>query len=147
MPITRRSAQDNRARTLFALLAIALLVAACAPAASAPAARVYFQEPAQGTTVSNPVRVRMAVDNFTVEPAGEVKAGAGHLHIIIDADCVPSGHVIPKDDHHVHYGQGQMEAELALPPGAHTLCLQAADGAHIALPAAGMTHKVSIVVR
>ncbi len=40
-----------------------------------------------------------------------------------------------------------MEAELTLPPGQHTLCLQAADGAHVALPGTGMTHQISISVQ
>ncbi|HSN74327.1 MAG TPA: DUF4399 domain-containing protein [Anaerolineae bacterium] len=47
----------------------------------------------------------------------------------------------------MHYGQGQLEAELTLTPGAHTLCLQAADGAHVALPGAGMTQKINITVK
>ena len=35
---------------------------------------------------------------------------------------------------------------VALEPGTHTLCLQAADGAHTALPGEGMTHTISITV-
>jgi hypothetical protein len=56
------------------------------------------------------------------------------------------GEVVIKDETHLHYGQGQLEAELTLTPGQHTLCLQAANGAHIALPGAGMTQKVTITV-
>jgi hypothetical protein len=33
----------------------------------------------------------------------------------------------------MHYGKAQTEAELTLTPGVHTLCLQAADGSHVAL--------------
>lgn len=138
----------NRTRMLLypglALAAVALL-AACAPAA--PAAKVAFVEPRSGAVVSNPLVVKMTAQNFTVEPAGEVKANAGHLHIIVDGECTPAGQVIAKDDTHLHYGQGQLEAELDLAPGQHTLCLQAADGAHVALPGAGMTHKIDITVR
>ena len=60
-------------------LTLSALVAACAPAALV--AKVTFVEPKNGATVSSPVTVKMAAENFTVEPAGEVKAGAGHLHI------------------------------------------------------------------
>lgn len=42
--------------------------------------------------------------------------------------------MIIKDDTHLHYGQGQSEAILTLPSGVHKLCLQAGNGAHIALP-------------
>ena len=47
---------------------------------------------------------------------------------------------------HLHFGDGSIETELALTPGEHTLCLQAADGAHTALPGEGMTHTISITV-
>jgi hypothetical protein len=39
-----------------------------------------------------------------------------------------------------------MEAELALAPGKHTLCLQAADGNHVALDGAGMIHTIALTV-
>ena len=126
-------------------LTLSILVAACAPAA--PAAKVTFIEPKNGAAVSSPVAVKMAAENFTVEPAGEVKAGAGHLHITVDGECTPVGQVVTKDDTHLHYGKGQVEATLDLAAGPHTLCLQAGDGAHIALPGAGMTQKINITVQ
>ncbi len=126
-------------------LTLSALVAACAPAALV--AKVTFVEPKNGATVSSPVTVKMAAENFTVEPAGEVKAGAGHLHITVDGECTPAGQVVTKDDAHLHYGKGQVEATLDLSAGPHTLCLQAGDGAHIALPGAGMTQKINISVK
>jgi hypothetical protein len=66
---------------------------------------------------------------------------------MVDTDCLAAGQVVPKDDTHLHYGKGQLEAELALPPGLHTLCLQAADGAHIALAGEGMTQRITITVK
>ena len=126
-------------------LALSTLVAACATAA--PVAKVTFVDLRNGATVSSPVVVKMAAENFTVEPAGEVKAGAGHLHITVDGECTPAGQVVTKDDAHLHYGKGQVEATLDLSAGPHTLCLQAGDGAHIALPGAGMTQKINITVK
>ncbi len=46
----------------------------------------------------------------------------------------------------LHYGKAQTEAELTLTPGAHTLCLQAADGNHVALEGQGMAHTIGITV-
>ncbi|MEZ4767749.1 MAG: DUF4399 domain-containing protein [Caldilineales bacterium] len=109
----------GRLAVAMSLLAV-LVLAACSSGASS--ASVRFVDPKEGATVSNPVTVKMAADNFTVEPAGEVKAGHGHLH----------------------YGHGQVEATLELAPGSHTLCLQAADGAHVALPGADLTQKINI---
>jgi hypothetical protein len=125
-------------------LFVPLLLAACRGGASEP--RVSFTSPADGATVASPVHVTFAAENFTVEPAGEIKAGAGHLHLMVDTACVPAGQVITKDEQHLHYGQGQLEAELALAPGPHTLCLQAADGAHTALAGSGLTQQITITV-
>jgi len=110
------------------------------------AAQVLFIEPTDGVTVTSPFSVTMGVENLTLAPAGEVKAGEGHLHITIDADCTPAGEVILKDEIHLHYGQGQSEATLNLAPGEHTLCLQAADGAHIALADPRATQVIKVVV-
>jgi hypothetical protein len=41
------------------------------------------------------------------------------------------GMVVPKDETHIHYGQGQTEAEVPLAPGPHALTLQFADGNHV----------------
>jgi hypothetical protein len=104
---------------------------------------VAITEPAADATVTSPVAVKLAAYNFTVEPAGEVHPDAGHLHVMVDVPCVDPGQVIPKDDQHVHLGQGQTEASLPLAPGQHTLCVQAGDGAHTALP---VTRTVTFTV-
>lgn len=131
-----------------AIVLLALVLAGCAPVAApaASAPRVFFTNVEDGASVTSPVKLTMSGEGFTIEPAGAVNAGAGHLHIMVDAPCVEPGLGIPKDDAHLHYGQGQMEAELALAPGRHTLCLQAADGNHIALAGDGMSQIVDIVV-
>lgn len=145
---------------LLALLVSGQALAACVSApASAPAdnaatessaaetPRVFFVEPADGATVTAPVKVVMGAENFVVEAATDVAVeGHGHLHIMVDTDCVDVGQGIPKDDTHLHFGKGQLEAELELAPGEHTLCLQAADGLHVALPGDGMTHTIVLVV-
>jgi hypothetical protein len=134
-------------RWLAVPLTLALVLTACGSAGSGAKARVFFTGPSSGATVSSPVHVTWSAENFTVEPAGEVKAGAGHLHVMVDTDCMPAGQIVPKDDTHVHYGQGQLEADLELAPGPHTLCLQAADGAHTALAGEGMTQVINITVK
>ncbi|MCC7361675.1 MAG: DUF4399 domain-containing protein [Anaerolineales bacterium] len=128
------------------LVPVALLLAACASAAEA-GPRVFFISPADGAEVSSPAHVTLGAENFTIEPAGEVKAGVGHLHIMLDTACVTAGEIIPKDATHLHYGQGQLEADLELAPGPHTLCLQAADGAHTALAGDGLTHLIAVTVK
>jgi len=100
-------------------------------AVKAPAnGKVFFTSPADGATVSSPVSVVMGVEGLAVEPAGELKAGTGHHHIIVDGQGIALGEGVPKDDTHIHFGGGQTETELALSPGKHTLTLQFADGLH-----------------
>ena len=145
--------QTRPVKPLIAVGIIALVLLAAAfifrPArpGTATSGRVTIVEPRDGATVSSPVRVKMAADNFKVEPAGPVAAGRGHLHIMVDTECVPAGQVIPKDDKHLHYGKGQTEAELKLAPGPHRLCLQAANGAHVALGGEGMQQTIAITVK
>lgn len=134
----------------FTALILALAFAACVPPSppvNETGARVFFTNLTDGATVSSPLNVTMSSENFAIQPAGEIVDGTGHLHILIDSDCTPVGEVVIKDETHLHYGQGQLEAELILTPGQHTLCLQAANGAHIALPGAGMTQQVTITVQ
>ena len=130
----------------FVAIALMLMMMIVMAACSGSTERVFFTEPADGATVASPVEFQMGAENFNIEPAGEINEGAGHLHILVDVDCVAAGEVIPSDDNHVHFGKAQTEAELELTPGEHKLCLQAADGSHTALEGEGMTHEITITV-
>jgi hypothetical protein len=133
---------------IVALILFVLTLAACSSSGGISSeGRVFFTNLNDGDTVDSPVTVQWSAENFTIEPAGEVKAGAGHLHIMVDADCVAAGQIVPADDNHLHYGKAQTEATLELTPGEHTLCLQAADGVHTALAGDGVTQVVTITVR
>ncbi len=107
---------------------------------------VRFAEPADGATVSSPFEVTMEATGLVVEPSGEINQGAGHFHILVDAPFVDAGAVIPTDDQHLHYGKGQTTATLELPPGEHTLRLQFADGAHIALEGEAYRDTITVIV-
>jgi Domain of unknown function (DUF4399) len=66
-----------------------------------------------------------------VVPAGVKRDGAGHHHVLVNK-ALPAriGEQIPFDDQHRHFGKGQTEALLDLPPGKHTLRLLFADHEH-----------------
>jgi len=94
-------------------------------------ATVSFKNLKNGQTVASPVKVEMVVTGFHLDTAGPIKSASGHHHLLIDAgDSVMAGVVIPKDSTHLHFGKGQMVAEVPLSPGKHTLTLQFADGIH-----------------
>jgi hypothetical protein len=96
----------------------------------AHAASVSFVEPKDGATVSNPVHVVFGVEGMKIAPAGTMTEGTGHHHLIIDGQPLPKGEVIPLNDKSLHFGKGQTETTLTLPPGDHTLTLDFGDGAH-----------------
>lgn len=116
-------------------------------AEAAPEVRVFFVEPADSSVVPTTFHVVMGVKGLSVAPAGEVKEGSGHLHILVDTTFVPAGQVIPKDEHHLHFGAGALEADLTLPPGPHTLRLQFADGAHVALEGDRYRDEIHVTVQ
>lgn len=109
------------------------------------APRVYFIEPKDGTTVTSPVKVRMGVEGMAVEKAGQLIEGTGHHHLIIDGKPVAAGGVVPADEQHIHFGNGQTETEIELSRGKHTLTLQFADGAHRSY-GAHMTQTITVEV-
>ncbi len=109
--------------------------------------RAFFIEPQDGAQVTSPFTVRMEAVGVTVEPASEgVNEGTGHHHIIIDTDLPPGGQPIPGDDQHRHFGKGQTETTLDLPPGEHTLRLLFAQGNHVPYgPPITDTVKITVV--
>ncbi len=92
--------------------------------------RIYFANLEDGATISSPAFIEFGAEGIQVEPAGEVKEGYGHHHIIINGGVIPMGEAVPADDTHIHYGGGQTGDTLDLPAGTHTLILQFADGIH-----------------
>lgn len=93
-------------------------------------ANVFFANLEDGQTVTSPLEIKFGVNGMEVEPAGELNAGKGHHHIIIDGASLERGIAVPADSVNIHYGQGQTETSLELSPGEHTLTMQFADGYH-----------------
>jgi hypothetical protein len=134
-------------RASLAAVLVLLVTSACGgngdDSGAPDAGAVSITSPEDGATVSSTFPVAMSAESFTVEPAGDVREGAGHFHLMVDADCVAAGDQIPADDVHIHLADGSSETELTLPAGEHTLCLQAGDGQHVALP---LTDTVTIKI-
>jgi hypothetical protein len=99
--------------------------------ASAPNAKVYFVYPNDGDYVSLKPVIRFGLIGMGIAPAGMDKANTGHHHLIVDAPLPPFGEPIPTDFNHLHFGAGQTEAQITLPPGRHTLQLLLGDANHV----------------
>jgi hypothetical protein len=135
-----------------ALLFIACLplVAAAQGAASQtpPKPEIFIREPANGATVPTTFTVVFGLRNYGVAPAGIKLDNTGHFHIIVDAESPAPGVVIPPNDAvNRHYGLGQIEAKLTLPPGRHTLRLVLGDFEHKVISADLVSAPITITVR
>jgi hypothetical protein len=130
-------------RSLIVIAAMAGLgLAACGD--DGPTATLT--SPTDGAPVAGGVALAMTADGVTIEPAGEVRSGYGHFHMIADAGCTAKGTGIAKDADHLHFGEGQTDGVIYLEPGEHQLCLQVGDGAHAALDITD-TVKVDVGVK
>jgi len=122
-------------------------VSAIATAAESPAgARVYFISPQHGDTVRNPVTVRFGLKGMGVAPAGIEMVNTGHHHLIVDAPLPDLAATIPTDEHHLHFGGGQSEAEITLAPGTHTLQLVLGDYLHVPHTPPVVSQQITITV-
>ena len=92
---------------------------------------VFFVEPKDGATVTSPFKVKFGLAGMEVKPAGEQVTGTGHHHLLINHQSIAAGQAVPADDTHIHFGKGQTETEVKLPPGTYKLTMQFADGAHL----------------
>lgn len=99
--------------------------------ASPEGAAVYFIEPSDGASLSNPVTVKFGLRGMGVAPAGTEKSNTGHHHLLIDMALEEYDDPVPSDENHRHFGGGQTETSVELPPGRHTLQLILGDHYHV----------------
>jgi uncharacterized protein DUF4399 len=114
----------------------------------APAdAYVYIGWPTDGQVLhTTHIKVWFGTRNFGVAPAGTMKANTGHHHLLIDTALPPLDQPIPNDKNHRHFGLGQTETVIELPPGTHTLQLLMGDADHIPHDPPLMSKKITIHV-
>jgi uncharacterized protein DUF4399 len=111
-------------------------------------AYVYIGWPLDGATIpSGRTKVWFGTRNFGVAPAGVVKAGTGHHHLLIDTPLPPLDREIPNDPKHLHFGLGQTETVIELPPGTHTLQLLMGDENHVPHDPPVMSKRITVHVR
>jgi hypothetical protein len=138
-------------RAFLAAGVSALLVSGAATAGdrtpSPPGAIVYIVSPADGATVSSPVTVVFGLKGMGVAPAGTEMEKTGHHHLIIDAPLPAMDDPIPADDNHKHFGGGQTETTIELPPGEHTLQLLLGDLNHVPHEPPVVSDRITITVK
>jgi hypothetical protein len=136
-----------------ALLAAAAMTvlpfAAYSQGTPAPAdAFLYIIWPPDGTTVKGAFWCRFGLRNMGVTQAGSNAPNSGHHHLLIDVNDAPDpNEPIPQDKNHLHFGAGQTEARIELPPGKHTLQLVLGDAKHSPFNPSVISKKITITVK
>jgi hypothetical protein len=109
-------------------------------------ASVFFITPADGDTVSSPVRIEFGIDGMIVLPAGTEQAHSGHHHLLVDTALPDLRMPIPADAAHIHFGDASTSTELDLEPGEHTLQLLLGDHLHIPHDPPLVSQQIAITV-
>ena len=110
-------------------------------------AKVYILWPPDGAVIRGGFWVRMGLSGAGIAPAGVQKANTGHHHLLVDVDLPPLDQPIPNDHNHLHFGLGQTETIVELPPGKHTLQLLMGDENHVPHNPPVMSRRITITVR
>ncbi|GAB4196020.1 MAG: DUF4399 domain-containing protein [Wenzhouxiangellaceae bacterium] len=118
------------------MIAIVLLSLCCQALAQEASSRpqnaaLYIISPHSGEVVNSPVRVRFGLSGMGIAPAGIQLADTGHHHLLVDLEELPDlNQPLPATAQIIHFGKGQTETEVDLPPGRHTLRLMLGDYLH-----------------
>lgn len=140
------------------LLATCGLLTACVLAAPAMAdaprtpapegAKVYFIAPQDGATVDKTFTVKFGLKGMGVAPAGSEAPATGHHHLLVDVAELPAlDKPLPASDNVRHFGKGQTETEVSLPPGKHTLQLLVGDKNHVPFDPPVISEKITVNVK
>lgn len=136
----------------FVAAAAVLLISEASYADTTPAPRdayLYIGWPVDGQVVAagKPFKVWFGLRNMGVAPKGVNFPKTGHHHLLVDTDLPGMDQEIPSDRSHLHFGAGETETMLELPPGKHTLQLLMGDDKHIPHNPPVYSKKITIIVR
>jgi hypothetical protein len=131
-----------------AALALAATVVWAQDRTPSPAgASVYIISPKEGAKVSSPFVVEFGLKGMGVAPAGVKIENTGHHHLLIDTDAPADLNApLPSSDKVMHFGKGQTQTTLTLPPGKHTLQLLLGDNAHVPHNPPVISKKITVTV-
>lgn len=112
-------------------------------------AYLYIGYPNNNQTMpaGKPIKVWFGLRNMGVAPKDVKFPNTGHHHLLIDVDLPPLDKEIPNDRNHLHFGAGETETTIELPPGKHTLQLLMGDEKHIPTNPPVYSKKITIYVR
>lgn len=132
----------------FGMLSLSPAIAAPEASHADPSAYAYLIAPSDGDTLPSEFTVKFGLSGMGVAPAGTIKDGTGHHHLLIDVEELPDfTQPLPSTEHIRHYGGGQTEATLTLPAGEHTLQLLLGNYTHIPHDNPVLSDKITVTVK
>ena len=127
------------------------LLTFAAYAQGTPAAKdayLYFVWPQDGAVIKGAFWCRFGLRNMGVTHAGDTFANAGHHHLLVNVtEPLNPNEPIPQDKSHLHFGAGQTEARIELPPGKYTLQLVLGDAKHYPFDPPVVSRKINVTIR
>jgi hypothetical protein len=131
----------------FAAAALISLPALADRTPSPAGAEVYIVAPKDGAKVKGPVTVVFGLKGMGIAPAGIKFDNTGHHHLLIDSELPADlSQPLAANEKSVHFGKGQTETTLTLPPGKHTLQLVLGDSLHVPHDPAVVSKTFTITV-
>jgi hypothetical protein len=135
---------------IAAVLTVGLCWGPWAAQAQTPApadAVLYIIYPSDGQRIRGSFPVRFGLRNMGVTHAGDKTPNTGHHHLLIDVnEAIDPNEPVPTDKQHIHFGAGQTETRLELPPGKHVLQLVLGDADHKPFAPLLVSKKITVTV-
>jgi len=111
-------------------------------------ALLYIIWPHDGQTIRGAFWCRFGLRNMGVTHAGDTYSNSGHHHLLVDVnEPLDPKQPIAQDKSHLHFGAGQTEAHIELPPGKHTLQLVLGDAKHYPFDPLVVSKKITVRIK
>ena len=110
-------------------------------------ARVYFINLEDGDEVESPFLIQFGLSEMGIAPAGIDRENTGHHHLLINVNDLDFSKPIPASKNHIHFGGGQTESLVELPPGDYRLQLVLGDMTHTPHTPPVVSRQINITVK
>ena len=110
-------------------------------------ARVYFINLEDGDEVESPFLIQFGLSEMGIAPAGIDRNNTGHHHLLINVKDLDFSKPIPASKNHIHFGGGQTESLVELPPGDYRLQLVLGDMTHTPHTPPVVSRQINITVK
>ena len=110
-------------------------------------ARVYFINLEDGDEVESPFLIQFGLSEMGIAPAGIDRENTGHHHLLINVKDLDFSKPIPASKNHIHFGGGQTESLVELPPGDYRLQLVLGDMTHTPHTPPVVSKPINITVK